>query len=77
MAKPQDDHSPINPAQSAYPTPVKGPLSDDHSAYAKPVKFAGEDPDNHLRIYYMIFLIMVIVAFIMVIKALSGGNFFF
>ena len=60
-----------------YPTPVKGPLSDDHSDYGAPKQWAGGDPDKYTRYYFIGFLVFMVLLFIVAVKSLSGASFFF
>ena len=74
MDKEQTDD---NTTEPLYPEPTKGSLSEDHSQYGKPGQWAGGDPDKNLQKYFIAFMVIMGILFIMAVKSLSSGSFFF
>lgn len=73
----EEENKTTSSTSSVYPKATKGSLSDDHSYYAKQPKWAGGDPDKNMHVFFIILVVVIIVAFIYAIKTLSGSEFIF
>jgi hypothetical protein len=60
------EHHPV------YPTPTKGPVSDDHSNYATQKHYAGEDLDKSMRRAFIAIVVIFGLLFMYAVAAWTG-----
>lgn len=77
MDKEEANKTTVSDVQSVYPQPTRGNFSAERTNYAKKKRWAGGDPDNSMRGFMIIFMIVIGLLFVMAVKSLSGGVFSF
>lgn len=73
MNKEEANKTTAGDVQSVYPQPTRGNFSADRTNYAKKKQWAGGDPDNSMRGFLIIFMIVIGMLFVFAVKSLSGA----
>lgn len=73
MDKEEANKTTAGDVQSVYPQPTRGNFSTERTNYAKKKRWAGGDPDNSMRGFMIIFMIIIGALFVMAVKSLSGA----